>query len=65
MPKQAIMSFAAGAAVLGLALVLNPSPEAHRETIKETIAESSPLAGALGFGSLKAFTSTYHSLGVA
>ncbi len=65
MPNHAVMSFAAAAAALGLALVLNPSPEEHRATIKETIAENSPLAGALGIGSLRAFSSTYHSLGVA
>jgi len=50
---------------LVLAFVLNPSPEKHRAKIKEVIAERSPVAGALGLGSLAAFTSTYHSLGVA
>lgn len=53
------------AAVLVLAFVLNPSPERHRAKIKEVIAERSPLAGALGVGSLAAFVSTYHSLGIA
>jgi hypothetical protein len=51
--------------VLVLALALNPSAEQHRARIKATIAERSPIAGALGIGSLTAFTSTYHSLGVA
>ena len=51
--------------VLVLALALNPSAEQHRTQIKATIAERSPIAGALGIGSLTAFTSTYHSLGVA
>jgi hypothetical protein len=51
--------------VLVLALALNPSAEQHRAQIKATIAERSPIAGALGIGSLTAFTSTYHSLGVA
>lgn len=51
--------------VLVLALALNPSAEQHRAQIKATIAERSPIAGALGIGSLTAFASTYHSLGVA
>lgn len=51
--------------VVALGFVLNPSPEQHREKIKEAIAQRSPLAGALGLGALTAFTSTYHPLGVA
>jgi len=51
--------------VLVLALALNPSAEQHRAQIKAAIAERSPIAGALGIGSLTAFASTYHSLGVA
>jgi hypothetical protein len=51
--------------VLVLALALNPSPEQHRAKIKAVIAERSPISGALGIGSLTAFASTYHSLGVA
>jgi hypothetical protein len=53
------------AAVTAAAFVLNPSPDRHRARIKEAIAERSPVAGALGLGALTAFTSTYHSLGVA
>ena len=46
--------------------VLQPvRPSEHRARIKESIAERSPLAGALGMGALTAFASTYHSLGVA
>lgn len=45
--------------------VTNPSPERHREKIRAAIGERSPLAGALGVGALTAFTSNYHSLGVA
>ena len=52
-------------ALAGLAFLLNPSPERHRERIKAAVAERSPLAGALGLGALKAFVSDYHSLGVA
>ena len=50
---------------MALAFVLNPSPERHRARLQQVIAERSPLAGALGVGSLAAFVSTYHSLGVA
>jgi hypothetical protein len=51
-------------AVLALAFLLNPSPDRHRAKIKEKIAERSPIAGALGVGSLTAFVSSYHSLGI-
>jgi hypothetical protein len=47
------------------AFVLNPSAERHREVVKATIAERSPLAGALGMGALAAFASNYRSYGVA
>lgn len=53
------------AVVLFLALVLNPSPERHREKISETIGQRSPVARILGVGPLAAFVSNYHSLGVA
>ena len=52
------------AAIL-LALVLNPSPERHRQKIKDTMGQRSPVARALGMGSLAAFASSYHSLGLA
>lgn len=65
MPKTPIVSAVVAAAVTAAAFLLNPSPEQHRTRIRETIAERSPLAGALGMGALTAFASTYHSLGVA
>ena len=64
MPKPISIVIVAGAALV-LAFALNPSPERHRARIKEDISERSPLAGALGVGSLTAFASTYHSIGVA
>ena len=51
--------------VLALAAVLNPSPERHRERIKESLGQRSPIARVLGVGSLAAFASSYHSLGLA
>lgn len=65
MQKSRYVAVIAVLSVLVLALALNPSAEQHRAQIKATIAERSPIAGALGIGSLTAFTSTYHSLGVA
>ena len=52
------------AAVL-LAVALNPSPERHRARIKESVGQRSPVARTFGVGSLAAFASSYHSLGVA
>ena len=63
--KPSAISLAALPIVLVLAFVLNPSPERHRATIKETIADRSPMARAVGLGVVAAFASTYHSLGVA
>ena len=53
------------AASLLLAFLLNPSPERHREKIKDTMGQRSPVARVLGVGSLAAFASNYHSLGLA
>lgn len=65
MTKSRLTPFLVIAAALVLAVVLNPSAEKHRTTIKEAIAERSPLQALLGVGALTAFVSEYHSLGVA
>jgi hypothetical protein len=65
MTKRFTLTLAVLATVLALAFLLNPSPDRHRAKIKQAIGERSPMAGALGLGSLAAFASTYHSLGVA
>lgn len=65
MSRAPIVSAVVAAAVTAAAFLFNPSPEQHRTRIRDTIAERSPLAGALGMGALTAFASTYHSLGVA
>jgi len=52
------------AALLLLAVALNPSAEKHRAKIKEAIAERSQLEKLLGVGDLAAFASRYHSVGV-
>ena len=62
---KALTRLAVLAAVVLLAFVLNPSPERHRDKIREAVGQRSPIAGALGLGSLAAFVTNYHSLGVA
>lgn len=66
MPNKTLTRFVIVAAVaIALAFALNPSPDRHREKIKQTIAERSLLERVLGVGQLTSFASTYHSLGVA
>lgn len=60
-----LISAAIAAALTASAFVFNPSPEQHRERIKQAIAERSPIAGWFGVGALTAFVSNYHPLGVA
>lgn len=47
-----------------LAFLTNPSPERHREKIKDTLSQRSQLNQVLGVGALTAFVSDYRSLGV-
>jgi hypothetical protein len=64
--SKRLLGFGAAIVVLLVAAgALNPSPERHREKIREVIAERSPLAKVLGVGALAAFASNYHSLGIA
>jgi len=65
MSRSFLTGAVVGAAVLGAALLLNPSAERHRDKIKSALAERSQLNAALGVGALTAFVSNYHSLGVA
>lgn len=65
MTKRPLLLAGSLAALVVLAFLLNPPPDRHRARIKQAVGERSLLAGALGFGSLAAFASTYHSLGVA
>ncbi len=55
----------AGALFVSLAIALNATVEPHRDRIKEAIAKPSTAAAVLRLGSLKAFVSNYHTLGVA
>jgi hypothetical protein len=63
--KNPLVSAVFALLVVGLGFSLNPTPQQHHEKIKQAVAEKSQLAGALGLGSLAAFASSYHSLGVA
>lgn len=65
MRRNLALTLGIPAAALLLALVLNPSPERHRQKIKDTVGQRSPVARVLGVGSLAAFASNYHSLGLA
>jgi len=60
-----VIWFVAGVLTVVLAIALNPSAERHRDKIKESMAERSKIAAVLQLGSLKAFVSNYHTLGVA
>lgn len=57
------------ALALALAVVIafftNPGPEKHRDKLRSEIAARSQIAALLQLGSLAAFASDYHTLGVA
>jgi hypothetical protein len=63
--KRGISNLVIVAVLVVAAVLLNPSPERHRQKIRQAMGERSPVAGMLGLGALKAFASNYHSLGVA
>lgn len=65
MAKSFTVPLVITAGVIALAFTLNPSPEKHREKIKQVIAERSQVERILGIGHLTSFVSQYHSLGVA
>lgn len=65
MTRTILKTFIAILAVLVVAAVSNPGPDAHRGKIKEAIAARSPIAALLRLGDLTAFTSSYHSVVVA
>lgn len=60
-----LSSILVGIGLIALAVVLNPSPDRHREKIKQVIAERSQIERLLGIGLLTSFAAKYHSLGVA
>jgi hypothetical protein len=62
--SKSVTALLAAAALVVLAVVLNPSAEKHRATINKAIAERSQVEKVLGVGQLTAFVSKYHSVGV-
>jgi hypothetical protein len=62
MPRKAALIVAVAA--IALAFLTNPSPERHREKIREAIAERSQLERVLGIGHLTSFASRYQSFGL-
>lgn len=48
-----------------VAFFTNPGPDAHRDKLKAEIGARSQLAAVLRLGSLAAFVSEYHTLGLA
>ncbi|MFZ2973475.1 MAG: hypothetical protein WA049_12615 [Ferribacterium limneticum] len=64
MAKSVTVPLVVTAGVIALAFALNPSPEKHRDRIKQVIAERSQIERVLGIGHLTSFVSQYHSLGV-
>jgi hypothetical protein len=65
MIKKSYLPTLIALAVIVLAVLTNPSPDRHREKIKELVSKRSLLERTFGVGQLIAFASTYHSLGVA
>lgn len=64
MSKKSLLIIIAFLVALIAAMALNPSDAKHRSAIRDAVAQRSPIAGALGIGSLKAMTVEYHSFGV-
>jgi hypothetical protein len=63
--RSTLVPIAVTTAVVAAAFVFNPSPDRHRLKIREAMAQRSTIARVLSLGSLAAFASNYHSLGVA
>lgn len=63
--NSVVVPVAAVAVLVAAAALLNPSAERHRDKIQEATGNRNQVARVLGIGKLKAFASSYHSLGVA
>jgi hypothetical protein len=64
MARSVTIPLVVTAGVIALSFALNPSPEKHRDRIKQVIAERSQIERVLDIGHLTSFVSQYHSLGV-
>lgn len=63
--RKRLVPLAVAAAILLLAVLLNPSPERHRQKIRQEMGERNPITRLLALNALAAFASHYHSPGVA
>lgn len=62
---RSLLKFAAILIVIAAAgVLLNPSPEKHRDTIRDELAARSEVAKLLQLGRVAAFFSEYHAFGV-
>jgi len=62
---RSLLKLAAVLVVLAAAgVLLNPSPEKHRDTIAREMGRRSQIADLLQLGRITAFFSDYHSVGV-
>jgi hypothetical protein len=64
MANRLVVTALLASAVTASAFVLNPTHEQHREQIRQSVTDHNALAGVLGFGTLKALATSYHSFGV-
>ena len=62
---KSITSAVVVAILVAIAALTNPTADRHRDAIRKAVAERSALESVLGVGVLKAFASSYRSLGVA
>jgi len=64
MIRQLLKLVAVLLVVAAAGVVLNPSPEKHRDTIRDDLSARSEVAKLLQLGRVAAFFSEYHSFGV-
>ena len=65
MSNKSLVSLAAICTLAIPAVMFNPTADKHRETIQEVLAGRSQFNRCLGVGTLTAFMSNSHSVGVA
>ena len=63
--KNGLMAGLLLVVIVVLAVQFNPTPEMHRAQIRKVLGDRSTLWRVLGLGSIAAFASSYHSVGVA
>lgn len=64
MIRQLLKLAAVLVVIAAVGVLLNPSPQKHRDTIRDDMAQRSEVAKLLQLGRITAFFSEYHSFGV-